>query len=174
MAYEKDRIRLKCAYCGKEFMVADSVGKRKKFCSKWCKDDSERDYVTRTCKNCKRDFLLPRWEVNKGRGNFCGRRCYVHFNGESSIEALMRRALEKAKINFKQEVQFGKFYVDFLLPERKVVIECDGDYWHGSQKIKARDERKDEFLKARGYRIYRFSEEKIKLSADGCVNQTLR
>ncbi len=172
--YKKKRFRIVCKNCGKEFWLAPSVAKKKSFCSKQCKDDHERDYVTRICKNCKKKFLLPRWELEKGKGTFCSRECYYRFNGESSIEALMKRALEETNIDFEREVQIGKYCVDFLISGKKIVIECDGDYWHGRHQDKEKDKRRDEFLKAKGYLIYRFGESEIKTSAKGCVNRILR
>lgn len=173
IAYKEKRIKTVCKNCGKKFSVPLSIGKKKKFCSKQCKDDYERDYVVRICQNCRKKFLLPRWELNKGKGTFCSRQCYYRFNGESSIEALMRNALEKANIDFRQEVQIGKFCVDFLIPSKKMVIECDGNYWHDSQQAKVRDKRKDKFIEAKGYQVYRFGEREIKLSAGECINEIL-
>ena len=164
-------MKLLCKNCRIEFTKPASVARKTKFCSKKCKDDYERDYVSKICKNCKKKFLLPRWELNKGKGSFCSRECFFRFNGESSIETLVRKTLEKSGLDFEQEVQIGKFCVDFLLSTRRIVIECDGEYWHNSQQAKEKDKRKDKFLKARGYYIYRFSEREIKISAEECIRQ---
>lgn len=173
IAYKKKKIKIVCKNCGKEFWIAPSVAKRKRFCGKKCKDDYERDYVSKICKNCKKKFLLPRWEVKKGKGTFCGRECYFRFNGESSIEALIRKELEKANVNFEQEVQIGKFCVDFLISDKKIVVECDGEYWHNSAQVKKRDDKRNKFLESRGYHVYRFTETQIKTSPKNCVKQIL-
>lgn len=99
---------------------------------------------------------------------FCSRYCYIRYSGESSLEATMRLALEKQKINFKQEVKFGKYHADFVLPEQKIVIECDS-YWHESEYARKRDGQKDAFLKKLGYQIFRFSDSDIKKSVNQCL-----
>lgn len=172
-AYKRKRIEMVCNECGGKFSVPPSIGKKKKFCSKQCKDDYERDYVTKICQQCKNEFLIPRWEVKKGKGTFCSRECFRKFNGETSIENLMRQALETAGISFKQEVKVGIYHLDFLLPSIKVVIECDGDYWHSIPGAKRRDRRKDKLLTSKGYQIYRFSESEIKSSAESCIHKIL-
>jgi very-short-patch-repair endonuclease len=174
VAYEKKRIKIKCQNCGKEILVPVSVGERKNFCSKKCKDDYERDYVKKICKNCRKEFLLPRWEENKGKGLFCSRKCFNQFKGETSIEILVKDALKNKSVDFKQEVRIGKYYVDFLLLSRQIVIECDGDYWHAKPSSKKRDKRKDEFLELKGYFVYRFSEREIKATKGECINQIFR
>lgn len=162
------RKSVNCRQCGTQIVKPPSVAKLTKFCSKVCHDNYMRDYVIKTCNHCCKEFELPTWETRKGKGMFCSRYCYVHYNGESSIEAIMRKALEEQKINFQQEVKFGKYHADFFLPERKIVIECDS-YWHESEFVRKRDERKDIFLKKLGYQIFRFSETQIKKSALKCL-----
>lgn len=169
--YESKRKKLTCPQCKKEFLVSPSIAFKRKFCTKKCKDDYERDYVKRRCKNCKKYFFLPRWEVNKGKGTFCSRKCFQDYNGETSIEALVRKALEKKGINFKQEERIGKYYADFLISDLKLIIECDGEYWHRSSFAKNRDLRKDKFLMVNGYEIYRFTEKEIKESKGNCVQR---
>ena len=167
--YEVKRILFKCWQCKKEFEKPPSVAKKNPhFCSKTCHDDYLRDYVTRICHHCGKEFELPTWETKKGKGMFCSRYCYIHYNGESTLEAKMRHALEKLKVNFQQEVKFGKFHADFVIPEKKIVIECDS-YWHESKYVKERDDRKDTFLKKLGYQVFRFSETQIKKSVLECL-----
>lgn len=149
--------------CKKIFTVSKSTYKRRpKFCSKTCKDNFERDYVSRICRGCKKQFELPRSSLNRGHGSYCSWECYKHFKGETSIEQRIRIELEKLKEPFKQEIRFGRFRADFYLPNRNLIIECDGSYWHRDIKIKERDKRKDKFLQALGYKIIRFSEESIR------------
>lgn len=160
--FERQKELVICQQCNKEFNVINAVFKKgPKFCSKKCSDDSKRDYVTSNCQNCKQDFQLPRSDFNRGRGNFCMRFCYKTFVGETSIEKIVRLALEELKEIFVQEAKFGRFHADFYLPERKIVIECDGEYWHRSQLIKDRDSRKEVFLNEHGLKVVRLTEEEI-------------
>lgn len=153
----------KCIQCGKIFTVPRSVYKKNpKFCSKKCTDDFKRDYVKNICQGCKKEFELPRSDFNRGRGSFCTRECFKHYDGETSIERKIRLELEKLNETFVQEAKFGRFYADFFLPERKLIIECDGEYWHRGKIKKDRDKRKDKLLKELGYKVIRLEEEKIK------------
>ena len=174
ISYKKKRVKIECHKCGKEFWVSPAHKSLRKFCSKGCKDNYERDYVNKTCQTCKKDFLIPRWEVNKGKGLFCSRKCFNKFKGETSIEKLMKKALIKKKIDFKQEAKIENYYMDFLLPQHKIVIECDGDYWHNIVGAKERDNRKDKFLSSRGYQLYRFSEKEIKSSVESCLQKVIK
>lgn len=161
--FEQQRKQVICRQCFKNFSVYQAVYKKHpKFCSKKCKDDFNRDYIIKVCKTCKKEFEIPRWEVNKGKGSFCSRRCHRLFSGESSIETIIRLQLEKMSESFEQEVKFGKYHVDFYLPNRKLVLECDGEYWHKTEKARQRDRKKDKFLQAQGYKVLRLAEQDIR------------
>lgn len=152
-----ERVVKNCLNCDNQFSVWPSHAHLAKFCSKECADDFKRDYVDLVCKNCEKPFKIPRWELNRGRGTFCTRECFIKFNGESSLEEKMRKVLTKAKIKFLQEYKFGRFRADFLLTDLKTVVECDGEFWHMSSKAKSRDARKDEYLKKEGYKVIRMT-----------------
>lgn len=160
--FEKQRKIVKCKECRRERSVYSSVYvKNPKFCSKKCSDDSKRDYVSRVCRSCKQSFELPRSQVNRGRGSFCTWKCYKKYQGESSLELIVRQQLEKLKEPFQQELKIGKFRADFYLPKRNIVIECDGEYWHMDQKARLRDQRKDKLIGKLGYNILRLNGQDI-------------
>ena len=160
--FESQKKTIKCLECGKKFLVINAVyKKRPKFCSKKCKDDFERDYVERICKNCQKLFMLPRFYLNRGRGTFCTRDCYIEYKGETSIEAKVKQALEQAGIEYIQEAKLGFYRVDFLLKDQNIALECDGEYWHSLAKAKFRDKRKDTYLRGKGLNVLRLSESTI-------------
>lgn len=161
-----DRLILSCLLCKKDLSVPPSKQDLVKFCSTKCKDDYKRDYVQCTCKQCHHDFQIPRSDINRGRGTFCTWDCFIRYKGESSIEEKIRLILEKNRIPFKQEVKFKRFHVDFLLQEKKLAIECDGEFWHMQDKIRKRDTRKDKMLKDLGYKVLRLSGQLIKKSSE--------
>ena len=169
--YDSKRMKLACPKCKKEFWVSPSTASRRKFCTKKCKDDYERDYVKKLCRNCHKYFLLPRWELEKGKGSFCCRKCFQEYKGETSIESAVRKVLKRKKVKFVQELKIGKYYVDFFLPEYSIAVECDGEYWHGSILAQKRDLEKDKFLLKKGYKVCRFTEKDIKESKGDCVKK---
>lgn len=172
--FRQARQNIKCIQCGRERSIFPALLKKNpKYCSKKCSDDFRRDYVSKVCKNCKKRFELPRTDLNRGRGLFCSRKCYKHFDGETSIERLIRLELQKLKEPFEQEWKIGRYYADFYLPERDLIIECDGEYWHSSQTVKLRDKRKDKFLRKQGYKIMRLTEGSINKHEFGSIYEFL-
>jgi very-short-patch-repair endonuclease len=151
------KIRKICIQCGKRFVVWPAKADKAKFCSKKCSDDYKRDYVKSICKNCGKTFSLSRSNFNRGRGSFCSRDCFFRYRGPSSLEEKMERALVLARIKFRREVKFQRFYVDFLIESKKLIIECDGEYWHMNSRIQERDKRKERLLNSLGYLVFRFS-----------------
>lgn len=93
----------------------------------------------------------------------------------TNIERLMARALDDADVRYAQFVRIGPYEADFVLPEQilwsrrigPAVIECDGDFWHKGRQDK--DARKDRYLRACGYKVYRFGEMEIKRDVQSLV-----
>lgn len=67
---------------------------------------------------------------------------------------------------------------------KKIIIECDGDYWHANpviydysnltksqKKNLQRDKFKDTYLKTRGWNIVRLFESEILDSVSACVDK---
>jgi very-short-patch-repair endonuclease len=148
-----------CILCNRKFKVQPARENKRKFCSKKCKDDFERDYIEAKCQNCLKIFQLSRADFNRGRGHFCSRDCFICYRGETSIEKKIRLALERSGVTYIQEAKIDYYRVDFLLSSKKIIIECDGVYWHKNSQL--RDRRKNIFLVNKGYRVIRISENEI-------------
>jgi very-short-patch-repair endonuclease len=89
-------------------------------------------------------------------------------------ETLLYGELERQRIPFmKQQPIDGLYVVDVLVPGAKIVIECDGDYWHRSddKDIARRDQKKTKYLESRGYIVFRFWESEIKENVTKCVER---
>lgn len=69
------------------------------------------------------------------------------------------------------QVEIGPFRADILVAvgERKLVLECDGLNYHGSEEQVARDKRRDRYMVARGYSVMRFTGKEIHADARGCA-----
>lgn len=117
---------------------------------------------TAICKCCKKRFTYVKRGSRKG-GIFCSLKCSGLWNAKkrhraTNIELLLEVALLKRKINYRKQVIIGSIgVVDFLLPH-KLIIQCDGDYWHSFVKIIAKDKKQDAQFIEMGYKILRFSE----------------
>lgn len=104
---------------------------------------------------------------------------------DTEIEIILAENLLKAKIPFIKQFNIdNKFSCDFAIPIYKIIIECDGDYWHANPKIYdrknldkrqiknlTRDKFKDMYLKRKGWTVLRFFESDIKLDIDKCINK---
>ena len=65
--------------------------------------------------------------------------------------------LTKHNIQFKSQEKVGSYYPDFIV-NKNIIIEIDGERWHDKEK----DKKRDEFLRNKGFKIYRInSKEKI-------------
>lgn len=77
---------------------------------------------------------------------------------ERSVESLLR-VLSVMSIS---QYRVGRYLVDFYLPEYKLVIECDGEYWHSRPGAVQRDKARDRYIRGLGYRVLRLPERAIK------------
>ena len=119
------------------------------------------------------------WLVKKGGGIFCSRKCLAIWKlqhtktRDTDIERLMESALVNRNIPYLKQVPIGGIaLVDFLL-SNKIIIQCDGDYWHSEKKNKGRDRKQDLVLFSKGYRVYRFWGSEIKKSANDCIDKII-
>jgi very-short-patch-repair endonuclease len=93
---------------------------------------------------------------------------------DTTIELKIEAELEKRNINYQKQIPLCKIaIVDFYLPEYRIVIQCDGDYWHNRPCSKERDERQDRVLTFNGFNVYRFWEHEINESSEECINKII-
>ena len=96
-------------------------------------------------------------------------------NSNTSIEREMAVMLDNLNIKFEHQKIFGFWSFDFYLPDYKIFIECDGDYWHGhpdqypEEKLNdtqknniKRGKQKETYALNRGCTVIRFWERDIK------------
>lgn len=187
-----------CAECGKPtYLPINRLhrGTANNFCSKVCHDNwQSRQKVKKLCKVCGVGFLVS---PSFAKAKYCSikcrnncedfkRDCWLKNNLElqkrrpTKLEIEGRRILESTGIAFSEQVLFGgKFAVDVMLDGVMVVIQWDGDYWHGfkaANENKPADKRverrvaldisQDAYMKASGYAVLRFWEHEVMGSPD--------
>ena len=64
-------------------------------------------------------------------------------------------------MQFVSERPIGRMSCDFFIPSLRVVVEADGDYWHGQPAAAARDRAKDNELRRRGIAVIRLRESEV-------------
>jgi len=118
-------------------------------------------------KNKMRDIQNKKWET----GDIGKKKQY-----SSKLENTFKNILELLDIKFTEKLYAKeiKAFYDFYIPEKNLVIEVDGDFWHCNPKSKhslpkyesqkknlIRDKEKEQWLKDNGYKLLRFWENDI-------------
>lgn len=74
--------------------------------------------------------------------------------------------------------KIGTYRADFVVYRRiaritaKLIVECDGSYWHTrSQHQRLRDRQRDAWLAAHGWEVMRFSDHRIRTEPHVCVEE---
>jgi very-short-patch-repair endonuclease len=178
-----------CEVCSASFSVPIYRAERKRFCGLDCQRQSMRNVTgaghplfrrqPRTCEWCKSSFLAIPAKIKAGEGRFCSRNCiggYVSFQQQgrrSSIELMVEEELVSRDVQFVAQKQMAHFLCDFYVAAHRLVIECDGDYWHAMPNVVLRDARKDKWLLSHGQRIVRLTEKEIRLDCRAAVDRAL-
>jgi len=81
---------------------------------------------------------------------------------------LRSRRLANAK--FRRQVPIGTYIVDFICLRKKLVVELDGGQ-HYEPEGRAKDAKRDEFLRAQGLRVLRFSDYDVLKDADTVLHR---
>ena len=93
---------------------------------------------------------------------------------DTSIELKIEEELKERDISYKKQFPLCKVArVDFYLPDSKIVIQCDGDYWHNLINVKEKGIKQDKILFENGYKVYRFWEHEINKSPKDCIDTIL-
>jgi very-short-patch-repair endonuclease len=69
-------------------------------------------------------------------------------------------------VGFRRQTPIGPYIIDFISHAAKLAVEIDGGQ-HYEDVYEARDTRRDEFLRAKGYRVLRFSNLDVMTNIEG-------
>ncbi len=91
---------------------------------------------------------------------------------DTSIEVAIQNELNQRGIIFEKHLPVcGVCQPDIVFTDRKIAIQCDGDYWHNLPYNVEKDRRQDKILRENGWQILRFWGSEIKADVFKCVNQ---
>ena len=93
-------------------------------------------------------------------------------DGERRLWAELRQFRHWYGLHVRRQAPVGNYVADFLIHERKLVIEVDGEY-HFEPERQERDRRRDEWFLDQGYRVLRFNTGELSEAFDGCVEEIL-
>ena len=65
------------------------------------------------------------------------------------LEFALQLLLEDAGFEYEAQKQYGRYCVDFWVPEYRLVFEADGSFWYHHQDIE-REAKRDEYLLRQG------------------------
>lgn len=99
----------------------------------------------------------------------------------NKIEKIILSILENKNLSFKYSVILDRYQFDFGNKEYKILLEVQGDYWHGNPlvytnlnhiqiKNKEKDYLKLEFAKKHGFKLYYIWEKDIKEGNFSVIN----
>lgn len=76
-------------------------------------------------------------------------------------ERLVWDGVRKLKLNIRRQAPIGRFVVDFVHHESRLIVEIDG-YHHSLPERQAEDAIRQDWLTSQGYRVLRFTTERVK------------
>jgi very-short-patch-repair endonuclease len=174
---------VKCEWCGKEVYKPKSLLNYKHhFCSCECANKYQaRNKLTFICKVCGKQFNWSKSRLKQQMPKYCSIECrnkdkdwiqnacikgnLVQQNkkGLNKLELAGRKILQDLGVKFQEQVlMFNKFLVDVLIPDKKIIIQWDGDYWHNKAERNKLDKSQDAYLTKCGYKVIRIKESQIK------------
>lgn len=90
----------------------------------------------------------------------------------SSIEKKMKVLLDRLDIPYVQQYSIKSYYVDFAIPALRIVIECDGLYWH--EKNRKKDRKRQKEIEKEGWFVLRFTDHQINKCFGEVKDEVLR
>ena len=80
------------------------------------------------------------------------------------------KAKQLDRFKFRRQEQIGRFIVDFVCFEKRIVIEADGGQ-HAVERLK--DEERTQWLNSQGYTVLRFWNNDILTNIEGVWRQSV-
>lgn len=81
-----------------------------------------------------------------------------HRRNPTKAEAELKRKLLNWKIRFRSQRPYSHYIVDFLIPEKLLIIEVDGKYHEKTQEY---DLKRQTYLESLGFTVIRFTNEHV-------------
>ncbi len=92
-------------------------------------------------------------------------------NNMTDVERLLLSKLRMRQLKgmqFYRQRIIGDYIVDFYCPKANLIIEVDGGQ-HYSEEGMAKDQKRDEFLQASGFKVLRFSDREVLENLEGLL-----
>ena len=153
----RTRLSRACQSCAKPIEVVASrlAHDGGKYCSVACRGLGRRNRVRRDCAICGTAFERPASVVANSAALYCSRSCLAVARRENPVEVERVRQMQRDLLASRaptrperilyalldeilgegqwasQYVVFDKWTVDAAVPSHRLLLQADGDYWHG-------------------------------------------
>ncbi len=78
---------------------------------------------------------------------------------------------EKLDVRFRRQYLIGKYIVDFVCLEKRLIVEVDGEYHNTEEQIELDDERTLELEQKYNFKVIRFSNDEVNEQTSGVLNK---
>jgi len=129
------------------------------------------------CREKMRQAAIKRMACPENRERVRQARLRQHFPVKmTTIECLLRDEFRKRRLKFEMhKAMFGRFQPDFVFEQARLIVQADGDYWHGPKSPnKVRDQAFNDMARAKGWSVWRFGETEIHMHAPICARAVAR
>ena len=92
--------------------------------------------------------------------------------GERKLWSELREFRRLYGLHARKQAPIGPYVVDFVIHAKSLVIEIDGEH-HSLPDRVITDAQRDDWLRAKGYRVLRMTTGEISDSFDGCITEIL-
>ncbi|SFK51773.1 Very-short-patch-repair endonuclease [Mesorhizobium albiziae] len=93
--------------------------------------------------------------------------------GEQKLWSELREFRRYYGIHVRKQAPIGPYVVDFVIHDKGLVVEVDGEHHCLPDQIMS-DRRRDEWLAGQGYRVLRLTTGELGESFDGCIEEILK
>ena len=182
---KQDREYRNCVVCQTKFFV------KRKSTKKYCSPKCYYGYITESgvklkqrkkkqCEFCGKIIYYLDWEIKWHPFKFCSNKCNIAnqmTNGfgkktkpEMKMESILNGLYKEVKYNYEI---CGKYY-DFYIPEKHLLVEVDGVYWHGKnvndecldkiqKRVRNNDLVKNSIANNEGFNLIRIWEDEVNI-----------
>jgi very-short-patch-repair endonuclease len=82
--------------------------------------------------------------------------------------------LEAAGVTIERQAKRGRWTFDGAVVGSALLVEADGTFWHSTDRVKARDARKDAWAASQGYAVLRVPEADYRVDPVAALAPILR
>jgi very-short-patch-repair endonuclease len=94
-------------------------------------------------------------------------------DGERKLWSELKEFRRLYGLHARKQAPIGPYIVDFVIHSKTLVIEIDGQH-HSLPHQVVKDRHRDDWLRAKGYRVLRFTTGELSDSFEGCIEEILR